>query len=113
MLPIRLGLQQWLMISGLALTLVGAGFGFYAVWVDKDQAIEIGEARLSYDTPEQDLQLPSLQNLLRQSRLAMVGFAFIGAGTVLQGAAVILTSRRTLNSAPLRAPPELEGREHP
>jgi hypothetical protein len=95
MLPTRLGLQQWLMISGLALTLVGAGFGFFGVWVDKDEAIEIGEARPSYDTREQDLQLPSVQNLLRQSRLAMVGFACIGAGTVLQAAAVMLTTRRT------------------
>jgi hypothetical protein len=70
------GSRQWLMIIGLGLTLLGASFGFYGVWVDKDQAIEIGEARLSYDTREQDIQLPSVQNLLRQSHLAMIGFAF-------------------------------------
>jgi hypothetical protein len=98
------GSRQWLMIIGLGLTLLGASFGFYGVWVDKDQAIEIGEARLSYDTREQDIQLPSVQNLLRQSHLAMIGFAFIGAGTLLQGIAVVLTARRTVEPDPPNAP---------
>jgi len=95
MLRTRLGLQQWLMIVGLALTLLGACFGFWGVWVDEDQALEYGQMYLSGETRERNLQLPPVQNLLRQSQLAMVGFAFIGAGTVLQAVAVMLNTRRT------------------
>jgi hypothetical protein len=37
------GIQKWLMIAGLTLTLVGAGFGFWGVWVDEDQALGYGQ----------------------------------------------------------------------
>jgi len=80
-------------VLGLVLTLIGAGLGFWGVWVDEDQAFEIGQARLSGDNRQQDLQLPSVQNLIRQSRFAMAGFVLIGFDTVLQIAGVVMTPR--------------------
>jgi hypothetical protein len=78
-------------VVGLVITLVGAGLGFWGVWVNEDQALEIGQARLSGDNRERDLQLPSVQNLIRQSRFAMTGFVLIGLGTALQIAGVAMT----------------------
>jgi hypothetical protein len=60
--------MKWLIALGLVITLLGAGFGFWGLWVTEDQALEIGQARLSGDNREHDLQLPSVQNLIRQSR---------------------------------------------
>jgi hypothetical protein len=87
-------MAKMLMVIGLVLTVLGAGCGFFGVWVDEDQALEIGQSRLSGEYREQDLQLPAVQNLLRQSRLAMSGFVLIGVGTALQIAGVMLTPRR-------------------
>ena len=76
--------MKWLIPVGLVITLLGAALGFWGVWVTEDQALEIGQARLSGDNREQDLQLPSVQNLISQSRFAMAGFVFIFIGTGLQ-----------------------------
>ena len=86
--------QKWLIVLGLVTTLLGAGFGFWGVWVTEDQAIEIGVSRLTSPDRAQELQLPAVQNLLWQSRCAMAGFAAIGLGTILQGIGVICTPRR-------------------
>jgi hypothetical protein len=82
------------MVLGLVFTLIGAGLGFWGVWVNEDQALEIGQARLSGDNREKDLQLPSVQNLIRQSRFAMAGFVFIGLGTGLQIAGMVTVRTR-------------------
>jgi len=41
--------MKWLIVLGLVITLLGAGLGFWGVWVNEDQALEIGQARLSGD----------------------------------------------------------------
>jgi cell division inhibitor SulA len=77
-------IRKRLVIIGLSLTLMGAGSATWGVWLSPDQALDRGVSRLSGDTREQDLQLPAVQNLLEQSRFALLGFILIGAGTVLQ-----------------------------
>jgi len=79
---------RWLTILGLVITLIGAGFGTYGVWVSEDQAIERGVSRWSGGTREDQLKLPTVQNLISQSRYAVLGFVLIGVGTLLQIAAM-------------------------
>jgi len=76
--------MKFLIILGLIFTLIGSGLGLWGVWVTEDQAIEIGVSRLTSPDRAQDLQLPAVQSLLWQSRCAVLGFALIGAGTLLQ-----------------------------
>jgi hypothetical protein len=65
---------HWLTITGLVLTLIGAGLGACGVRVTWDQAIEIGVMRWSGKTKQENLQLPAVQNLIRKSWLAQIGF---------------------------------------
>ena len=99
------GLARWLIVAGLVITLIGAWLGFNGVWVTEDQALEIGQARGSGDDRKQSLQLPAVQNLLRQSGLARWGFAFIGLGTFLQIVGVVMTPRQALPVAQMAPPP--------
>jgi hypothetical protein len=84
-----MGWEKSLVIAGLVFTLIGAGLGFYGVWVSLDQAVEIGVTRLAGVTREENLELPAVQNLLQQSRWAMWGFLLIGFGTLLQIGSVL------------------------
>ena len=110
------GLARWLIVAGLVITLIGAWLGFNGVWVTEDQALEIGQARWSGDDRKQSLQLPAVQNLLRQSGLARWGFAFIGLGTFLQIVGVVMTPRQALRVAQMapavpQRPPTPEQRD--
>jgi hypothetical protein len=77
-------MSKYLPITGLAITLVGAGLGAYGTFVTEDQAIEIGVTRLAGETKEQSLRLPAVKNLVSQSNFARYGFLLIAAGTGLQ-----------------------------
>jgi hypothetical protein len=80
----RLLPTKWLTVLGLVVTLIGAGFGTYGVWVSEDEAIERGVSRWSGGTREDQVKLPAVQNLISQSHFAMLGFVLIGVGTLLQ-----------------------------
>jgi len=92
------GLWKWLpdsvMVLGLVFTLAGAFAGLKAVRVTHEQAIEIGVSRFNGDSPQENLQLPAVQNLLWQSTWAQRGFGAICIGTVLQIVAVSLARIR-------------------
>jgi hypothetical protein len=77
-------MTRWLSIIGLALTLLGAASGTYGVWLSPDQAIERGVSRWSGGPPEQQLELPAVQNLLKQARFAVAGFMLIAVRTAFQ-----------------------------
>jgi hypothetical protein len=79
-----------LIIFGQLLTLWGAALGWRAVHVDEDKAIELGASRWVGDTKEERLKLPSVMNLLVQSRQGASAFAFIAAGALFQIAGTIL-----------------------
>jgi hypothetical protein len=74
----------YLLVVGLLLTGIGAGIGAWAMWFTDKQAIEVGATRWAGSSDEENIQLPAVQNLLRQSRFASRGFAMIAAGTILQ-----------------------------
>lgn len=69
---------------GLAFTLAGAWITARAVILKEDDAIDIGLARFSGETREENLRLPMVQNLLASSRGARRGLLFIAFGTALQ-----------------------------
>lgn len=69
---------------GLAITLAGAWITARAVILKEDDAIDVGLARLSGETREENLRLPMVQNLLASSRGARRGLLFIAGGTALQ-----------------------------
>jgi len=69
---------------GLILTAFGAGIAARSVILKEDDAIHIGVARWAGETREEDLALPTVQNLLRSSRSARLGLWMVVAGTVLQ-----------------------------
>src|SRR5271166_907603 len=81
-------LPDFVMVLGLLFTLAGAFAGLRAVRVTHEQAIEIGVMRLNGNNAREDLQLPPVQNLLRQSTWAQRGFGAICIGSVLQIVAV-------------------------
>jgi hypothetical protein len=79
-------------IAGLILTLVGAGLGVYGVRLIEDQAVEIGVMRINGNNSEEDMTLPAVRNLLRQSRFAQAGFVLIFLGTACQIVSVMKKS---------------------
>lgn len=85
-------MPKWLTIAGLLLTLVGAGFGVRGVYLSEDQAIQVGVMRFNGNNRQEDLELPAVRNLIKQSRYAMTGFALIFVGTGLQIAAAAKAS---------------------
>jgi hypothetical protein len=73
-----------LIVLGQLLTLWGAALGWRAVHVDEDKAIELGVSRWVGKTKEERLKLPSVMNILAQSRQGASAFAFIAGGSLLQ-----------------------------
>lgn len=69
---------------GLAITLTGAWITARAVILKEDDAIDVGLARFSGETREENLRLPMVQNLLASSRRARRGLLLIAGGTALQ-----------------------------
>ena len=69
---------------GLAITFAGAWITARAVILKEDDAIDVGLARFSGETREENLRLPMVQNLLASSRGARRGLLFIAGGTALQ-----------------------------
>lgn len=77
-------------LCGLLLTLIGAGVTAKAVILREDDAINIGVSRWSGGTREENLQLPTVKNLLWSSRAAMWGLIMVAAGTALQAVPILL-----------------------
>lgn len=86
-------MEAWfdaLTLTGLILTVTGAGVAARAVLLRKEDAVAIGLARFAGETFEENLKLPAVQNLLRSSRHAMWGFILVAMGTALQAAPIVL-----------------------
>ena len=77
-------MTKGLATAGLVLTLIGAAFGAHGTYLSRHDAIEVGVTRFAGQTEAQNLQLPAVRNLLRQSRFAQWGFILIAIGTGLQ-----------------------------
>ena len=71
-------------LAGLLLTLIGAAVAAWAVILRPEDAVKIGLARYAGATLEENLQLPTVKNLLKSSQLAKWGFLSVALGTCLQ-----------------------------
>lgn len=69
---------------GLALQLIGAAVVARAAYVTPRQAIDLGVTRFAGSNDTENLQLPTVRNLVRQSRAAIVGLLFVIVGTGCQ-----------------------------
>jgi hypothetical protein len=76
--------MAWLTITGLILDLVGASILTVNLFLSKDEALNIGVSRWASSNEEENLKLPLVQELLKQSRLAKISFLFITIGFLLQ-----------------------------
>jgi hypothetical protein len=70
-------------LAGLGLTATGAFFAARAVWLTDREAVDIGVSRFA-GTYEENLALPAVRALLRQSHGASFGFWLIVGGTAMQ-----------------------------
>ena len=80
--------NNYLSFFGLCSDIVGALLILSGVFLSKQKALEVGVPRYASDKPEENLKLPSVANLLFQSRQAVFGTVFLLLGFVLQAAAV-------------------------
>jgi hypothetical protein len=83
----KMAAKSWsylFVVTGLCLTLIGAAVTASAVILSEDEAIEIGVSRFNGDNREQDLRLPAVQGLMKQSKDAKWGLLLIVAGTFVQ-----------------------------
>jgi uncharacterized membrane protein len=71
-------------IIGLFLALVGSVIVTIGQFLTKEQAINIGVARYAGKTDAENEKLPQVQQLLKQSNYAKIGFVFITFGFLLQ-----------------------------
>ena len=78
-----LGLACALAVWGLAAIAYGAWSAGQAALLSEAEAIEIGISRLSAETYAENLSLPGVQALLRQSGGVRTGLYWIAGGTGL------------------------------
>ncbi|MBV1790839.1 hypothetical protein KQ940_22485 [Marinobacterium sp. D7] len=72
---------------GICLDIVGALMILSGVFVTKNKAVEIGVPRYASKDPEENLKLPSVANLLSQSKTAVWGTVFLIVGFIFQAIA--------------------------
>lgn len=80
---------------GLLLAAVGAVHASRGSILTEEEAVEIGVSRLSGQTHAENLELPAVQALLRQSKATKVGVIWIVLGTGFQVLATILAIVQT------------------
>jgi hypothetical protein len=79
-----------IVIIGLSMIGVGAYIAARAARLTDQQAVEVGVSRGTGSTVEENLKLPAVQTLLRQSRGVSRGFWLIFAGVILQTVGTII-----------------------
>lgn len=76
--------QKLVSIIGLTFDLAGAVLRAWGLFVSKKKALELGVSYWCGDTDEENLKLPPVQNLLRQSCNAKIGVLLLAVGFLLQ-----------------------------
>jgi hypothetical protein len=79
--------MAWVNVAGLVCDVIGATVLTAGLLISRTRAIELGVSRVSGDTDEENIQLPAVEDRLRQSRNAAIGLAFLVTGFALQIAA--------------------------
>ncbi len=75
---------QHINIVGLGLDFIGAVFLLYGLIISEKKAVELSVSYICGDTHEENLPLPTTRDLLKQSRNAITGMAFLVMGFLLQ-----------------------------
>jgi hypothetical protein len=75
---------QWLNIIGLFLDILGAIALSYSLIINRKQAIKLGVPKYAGETDEENLKLPFVKELLKQSRNAKIGLILLIIGFILQ-----------------------------
>ena len=81
---INMSFRTCLNLLGLFIGFIGSVIITLDLFISKKQAIELGVSRWAGDTEEGNLRLPQVQQLLKQSRHAKLGFGLITLGFLLQ-----------------------------
>jgi hypothetical protein len=76
--------MRWVNVLGLFFDLVGATFLAWDLFIKKKDAIKLGVTRWAGDSDEENLKLPAVQDRIRQSSNARIGFALLVIGFLLQ-----------------------------
>lgn len=79
---------NYLSFIGLCFDILGALLILSGVYLSRAKAVEIGVPRFAGETDQENLRLPSVANLIFQSRRAAWGTASLLLGFVLQALGV-------------------------
>jgi hypothetical protein len=74
----------WVNVAGLAFDIAGAIILSFGLFLTQREAIDLGVTRWPYGTDEENLALPTVRSLLRQSRNAKIGLPLLVTGFALQ-----------------------------
>jgi hypothetical protein len=77
-------LLELLSLFGLILDFIGASILTVDLFMTKEQAVETGLSRWGSNDDEENLKLPQVQHLLKQSQKAKFSFLIITVGFLLQ-----------------------------
>jgi hypothetical protein len=66
------------------MTLTGTSFLTWGLFITKQKAIELGVSRSCSDNDNENLELPAVKDRVKQSRNAIIGYAFVFLGSILQ-----------------------------
>lgn len=75
---------RWLNVIGLVCDMAGASFLAYGLIISKKQAITLGSFYLMAETDEENVKVPPIQDLLKQSKNAKIGLVLLVLGFLLQ-----------------------------
>ena len=76
--------QSFLTLLGLFISFIGSCIFSFDLFISKKQTVVLGVSRLSGETDEENLRLPLVQNILKQSRHAKLAFGLISLGFLFQ-----------------------------
>lgn len=71
-------------IIGLFFSLFGVIIFAYGLIIPRKRALDVGVSRISEDSDEENLNLPHVQDRIRESRHALAGLVLLSFGFFLQ-----------------------------
>jgi hypothetical protein len=74
----------WITVAGLAADIIGAWILAAGLFISNEEAVELSVSRAAGESVEENLQLPAVQDRLRQSSRAKLGVLVLGLGFLLQ-----------------------------
>lgn len=77
--------SEYFTFIGICCDIVGALIIFAGVFTNRDKAAEVATMRISHNNPSENVDQPAAQNLLFQSKTALVGTLLLVVGFLLQG----------------------------